>query len=1214
MWNSFKKVLSGATAVMLIASQSISWLVYSVSTTVSAELESAVEFMMDNGMTSAKDVASYGPYETVTRAAAAKFYANFAKNVLKSNADISKSCAFGDISNVVSDIQTAIMDSCQLGLFKGDSSSNFLPYRNLYKSEAIVVLVRALHWDQGSLSANLEKASSTGIANDIINIYRSVTRAEIALMLSRASNSSAWTTTSDDDSEDIGDILGWLFWDDDDDSSTSDDTSTNDDSGNTTTSDDDTTIPDDDTTTDDTTTDDTTTDDTTTSVPVEWDEVVITLNPKTPTYQRFPKGADGIVSAIFDFSAWEKDVTVKSALIKRIGDGASDAVDTIALYDAMGRVSKVKSFNSSDDTAQVYFDPVLVVKAGTTESVKAVVSLETNAGNQFAIQIVSVDTSSTVNAQLPLAANLMEIWTTTATALQLQSTGSISNPKVWEKGVEIWKMKLKNNTSNNEDLVIKSITLKETWSADEEDDIRNIKLMVDGKEVASVERLTSKYLSFDLGDGVTLKESKTEEFKITADITWWPNKTLAFEIERALDIVAEGSKYTWIDVSVSNNTALQTLTLQAGELTLTSIEPTNLEVRKDKDDIILWKIKVTSNAGQWLELQKFTVVITKDSGSASMTWILENVELYDETNGSVYDLSCDDVAASRTCSDTSLNITLPEVWDMTFAIRADTQNSTDVWSVTFHASVSSIGTASTTTFYVVETEDDVQVIDITPSSVTFKTIEWKSSSATLNILPLSTAKNAVIGSQDIVALEFEIEADDSSALEVDEIKTTALTLSGTFDSATVSQVKLFKDSISDANLLDTVPWSQIASNVATFDWFKSSIAKSTKQKYIVTMSIVDDATLAEDTLNIWINATWDVSIEDEDSDDVYITTTGASARTVTVKGAGTLAVAVDTTDTEVDKTKNILWNTTSPFVASYEFTATNEPVKIKDLQIIWTWDSANFVNAVSEVIIYGNDKTTEIDRESVTSTWVTFSNINHIVDEWSENLYVKVITRKIGKDQAGVQTSDLYLSLLVTDAEGNSSNKSVTAPSQTSDSLAFKVLPVRISSVAFVDSYSSQSRDTKFNWGDQNLAIVALTTDSSTNTDTDWGSLKILLTQLKLKISAYNAANYTGFTVEKISGSDWAIAWTIATDYVTFNTTALTGDDEIDNGTTAYYLIKATLAKTGSAENDDYIKVEFDALDGGEVTYASDHITYSGTTVTDLRIWVTKIDGTQINE
>jgi hypothetical protein len=59
---------------------------------------------------------------------------------------------------------------------------------------------------------------------------------------------------------------------------------------------------------------------------------------------------------------------------------------------------------------------------------------------------------------------------------------------------------------------------------------------------------------------------------------------------------------------------------------------------------------------------------------------------------------------------------------------------------------------------------------------------------------------------------------------------------------------------------------------------------------------------------------------------------------------------------------------------------------------------------VKEVILYSQDKTTEIGRETVTSTTVSFDNINYVVSEGSENVYVRVVTGKIGKDEAAVQT------------------------------------------------------------------------------------------------------------------------------------------------------------------------------------------------------------------
>jgi hypothetical protein len=106
------------------------------------------------------------------------------------------------------------------------------------------------------------------------------------------------------------------------------------------------------------------------------------------------------------------------------------------------------------------------------------------------------------------------------------------------------------------------------------------------------------------------------------------------------------------------------------------------------------------------------------------------------------------------------------------------------------------------------------------------------------------------------------------------------------------------------------------------------------------------------------------------------------------------------------------------FVASYEITASNEDILIKDLEIIATGNTSDdFVNSVSEVVLFANDKTTEIGREPVTARTVTFDNIDYVAPEGNSNIYAKVVTRKIGKNSAGVQTADITLTLQATDVE-----------------------------------------------------------------------------------------------------------------------------------------------------------------------------------------------------
>jgi len=147
MDKTFKKLIASVSAAAIVATQALSAVVYGA-TNVSAELQSAVNWMIQNQFTSAQNVDQFNPYRTITRAEAAKFYVKFAENVLGKTPDVTKDCTFKDVpAGLAEDVKKAIVESCQLGLFKGENG-NFYPTRALYKSEAIVVLVRALYGDQ----------------------------------------------------------------------------------------------------------------------------------------------------------------------------------------------------------------------------------------------------------------------------------------------------------------------------------------------------------------------------------------------------------------------------------------------------------------------------------------------------------------------------------------------------------------------------------------------------------------------------------------------------------------------------------------------------------------------------------------------------------------------------------------------------------------------------------------------------------------------------------------------------------------------------------------------------------------------------------------------------------------------------------------------------------------------------------------------------------
>lgn len=364
--------------------------------------------MYETGLTQFNTVDAFRPYDTLTREQAAKFYSEFAVKVLGKEVSTAVQPDFTDLSSADASLKDSIVKSFQLGLFKG-TNGMFMPQAPLTKAAALTVLVRAT---EGNQDENVEpwwsnyflKARELGLTKetDVYAIDRGITRYEVALMLYRSAKDAGVTTgdddTTGDDSDDLGGILDGLLGGDDDDT--------------TTTTGDDTTM----------TGDDTTDDSSEDLSDVSGSVVEVALNPTTPTYTRLPKSSDGVVAAKFDISAGEKDVTIGSVTFKRVGDGAKDAVSNVAVFTKDGRVSKEKSFNSSEDVAVVNFNPTLKIKAGTTTTIESVVSIGTTQGAQFAIQLVAVNADAEVNSDLPVTANVMEVGSTTATALQLTST------------------------------------------------------------------------------------------------------------------------------------------------------------------------------------------------------------------------------------------------------------------------------------------------------------------------------------------------------------------------------------------------------------------------------------------------------------------------------------------------------------------------------------------------------------------------------------------------------------------------------------------------------------------------------------------------------------------------------------------------------------------------------------------------------------------------
>jgi len=297
------------------------------------------------------------------------------------------------------------------------------------------------------------------------------------------------------------------------------------------------------------------------------------------------------------------------------------------------------------------------------------------------------------------------------------------------------------------------------------------------------------------------------------------------------------------------------------------------------------------------------------------------------------------------------------------------------------------------------------------------------------------------------------------------------------------------------------------------------------------------------------------------------------------------------------------------------------------------------------VKLYKEDKETLIGSAALLETGlVSYTELNYTVPaNTSEYIYIKADLRKIGTGSGDTADSgdDLAFRVYSIVAEGEESGETLSAgnrngtcaageicydtdldgnydesgESMTSYTKEFTVVGTRISGDDLVESAGGKSIASSLSEGTNNVAILKIETDETTNTDAEGTLLKTILKQIRLNVDTN--ATITAMKIERIggSGTSYDMTATGTSDYV-INSAAFTGsnDARIDSGETAYFLVKATFDDFSSAQRE-YIQVNLKNLDAGNAT-AGIHWN-DGKATTDykkLRLDYTSVDGIKILE
>lgn len=163
------------------------------------ELQTAITWMYENGMTSYNDPLSFMAKDPINREQAAKFFWVLAEKIYEKENVEESFCNFSDIEKAEPTLQENIVKSCEQWLFQW-YNGKFDPKTNLTNSQALAVLSRIVNWklDESIFPryGNYYKSDNlwTHVFADWLKIWsitsaeKQSTRWEIAIMIYRTAN------------------------------------------------------------------------------------------------------------------------------------------------------------------------------------------------------------------------------------------------------------------------------------------------------------------------------------------------------------------------------------------------------------------------------------------------------------------------------------------------------------------------------------------------------------------------------------------------------------------------------------------------------------------------------------------------------------------------------------------------------------------------------------------------------------------------------------------------------------------------------------------------------------------------------------------------------------------------------------------------------------------------------------------------------------------
>jgi len=351
-------------------------------------------------------------------------------------------------------------------------------------------------------------------------------------------------------------------------------------------------------------------------------ELEVSLSSKNPRGDTLPKGAVGVVLLSADFTASCKDkVQVENLTVLHEGFGESTDVDGVYAAVNGARVSRKRTIDAQDQTADLRFSSALVIDPCETVTVDLVADFNSTAvtasEHNFVVELPSDVTSNaqSVTGNFPLRGETFKMAAVTSGIMTITYRSvNPSQVQVGDKGVVIGKFEV--DADSTEDQTLYSMTFEQNSSASDGDFVNIAVRRTDGTILTNtVAQTVGDFITMVFDPPFTVLEGDKITLEIVADILNGADKSIQMHFEESSDLFAVGSLYGYgvngqlygSQVAIPTDNA-STVTIDAGEFTIGINGPATTQYTSDSNDAVLANIEF-STGGEDIDIKNLYILV-----------------------------------------------------------------------------------------------------------------------------------------------------------------------------------------------------------------------------------------------------------------------------------------------------------------------------------------------------------------------------------------------------------------------------------------------------------------------------------------------------------------------------------------------------------------------------------------------------------------------------